>query len=121
MAAAESDSVATTDKDGFITSQQYVYHEEEQGGTEETQDSDELLEKPARDRNSPREAVLVFQLALCILLAIAAYVIKSFGGEVYENVKEFYYSNLNNSIIVDLNNDNNADFVKDVIDELNGK
>lgn len=117
----QNDSVATTDKDGFITSQQYIYPQQQTDNSEEFVPDEELPKKPERDRNSPRETVLVFQLTVCILLAIAAYVIQSIGGELYENVREFYYSNLNNSIIININNDNNSDFVKDAIDELNGK
>lgn len=117
----QNDSVATTDKDGFITSQQYIYPQQQADDSEESVSDEELPKKPKRDRNSQRETVLVFQLTVCILLAIAAYVIQSIGGELYENVREFYYSNLNNSIIININNDNNSDFVKDAIDELNGK
>lgn len=116
----QSDSVAVTDKDGFITSQQYVHHDVNEE-TDESLPLNEEQEKPKREKSYPRETVLVFQLTVCILIAIAAYVIKSFGGEFYENVKELYYSNLNNSIIIDMKNDNNFDFVKDAIDELNDK
>lgn len=54
---------------------------------------------------------------MCIILAIVAFVIKNIGGEFYENAREIYYSNLNNSVIIDMQNDNNKDFISDTINE----
>lgn len=114
-------TVHTTDKDGFITSQRFVSDNKENevnnqvsGVSEESK-----TEKPKKEKNkdAPRENVLIFQLAVCILLAIAAFVIKSIGGELYNNVREFYYTNLNNSIIIEMDNDKNNQFMNGLINE----
>ncbi len=118
--ANEAD-ITTTDKEGFITSQQYIAAEPENealsvGASENGAQFDE-----SKESRSPREAVLIFQLAVCIIIAAAAFLIKSFGGELYENIREMYYVNLNNSVIVDIDNSNNADFVENIKNEFKDK
>ena len=111
-----SDSITVTDSEGFITSQQYAAEDE---STDEYNDYSEEYENPEptrkRDRNAPRETVLVFQLAVCILLAIAAFAVKSIGGELYNEVRTFYYNNINNSIIIETDNNNNLSFVSEIL------
>ena len=46
------------------------------------------------------------QLIICILIALIAFIIKSFGGELYAVAREWYYSQLNNSVIFDDKNGN---------------
>lgn len=106
-----NDSIATTDSEGFITSQQ---HFNEIFDTNEYEEEYIEPEPPRqRDKNAPREIVLTIQLAVCILLAIAAYAVKNIGGDLYEEVRAFYYNNINNSIIIDIDNSNNSDFVSE--------
>ncbi len=119
-------NIQTTEKDGFITSQQYIPTGDESNQNSSSEQNEELPKKEKKkpkqkDKNSSRETVLTFQLAVCIILAIAAYVIKSFGGEFYDNVKEMYYTNLNNSIIIDMQNDDNDDFIREAINELSSQ
>ena len=111
----QNERMTATDSEGFITSQQYTV-------TDDYYEIDEYPENYAdpepprhRDRNAPRETVLTFQLAVCILLAIAAYMLKSVSGELYEEFKAFYNDNINNSIITEINNSNNADFVSEFL------
>lgn len=106
-----NDSIATTDSEGFITSQQYAAPDETTGIDEYSEDYTDPEPPRHRDKNSPRETVLALQLTVCILLAIAAYAVKNIGGELYEEVRAFYYDNINNSIIIDIDNNNNSDFV----------
>lgn len=117
-----NENIQTTEKDGFITSQQYVtsseYNSNDKPNSNTTESAPEEKKKPKKkDKNAPRETVVTFQLVVCIILAIVAFVIKSVGGDFYKNAREIYYSNLNNSIIIDMKNDNNKDFISDTINE----
>ena len=49
----------------------------------------------------PKQLLLTAQLVICILIAIAAFVLKSIGGEVYRDARNWYISNLNNTAIFD--------------------
>lgn len=52
-------------------------------------------------RQTPRQLVLTVQLVACILLALAAFALKSFGGEAYSFMRDWYYTNLNNTAVFD--------------------
>lgn len=113
-----NDSIAATDSEGYITSQQYAVKND-------APDIDEYIEEyidseppHKRDKNAPRECVIVFQLAVCIILAVAAFVLKSVGGEIYDEIKTFYFDNINNSIIIEMDNDNNSNFVSDILNNV---
>ncbi|MGN1432869.1 MAG: hypothetical protein ACI4XI_04110 [Ruminococcus sp.] len=60
---------------------------------------------PKKKDNSPKQLLITIQLIVCILIALAALVIKTIGGDVYAATREMYYSSLNNSAIFD-NSDN---------------
>lgn len=59
--------------------------------------------KQPRQINVPKQYVVTFQLAVCLLLALAAFVVKGIGGEVYQTVREWYYTQLNSTVIFDKN------------------
>ena len=48
-------------------------------------------------KNSPKQLVITIQLVCCIIIALAAF----FGGEVYAATREWYYSNLEKSVVFD--------------------
>lgn len=106
------EKIKETDSEGFVTSQHTSfsvsspYNEEEQLkiNIPKTKALSPL-------RNIPKEPVLIFQLVLCLIIAAAAFTVKTVGGDIYSNIKEFYFQNLDNSIIIDLNNSFNNDFV----------
>lgn len=50
---------------------------------------------------SSKQLLITLQLILCVLLALAAFVLKSMGGEVYQTVREWYYRELNSSAVFD--------------------
>lgn len=60
--------------------------------------------------NSPKQLLITIQLIVCILIALAALVIKTIGGDVYAAARDMYYSSLNNSAIFD--NYDNFDLTK---------
>ena len=61
--------------------------------------SDDRIEK--RHITAPRHLVLTLQLAVCLLLALAAFALKSIGGEVYEAARAWYIEQLNDTAMFD--------------------
>lgn len=55
----------------------------------------------------PKQPLLTLQLVICLLIALAAFVMKSIGGELYQTAHEWYVSNLNNTAIFDGREDYN--------------
>ena len=53
--------------------------------------------------NLPKQYLLTFQLVVCILAGIGAFALKSIGGDTYETIRDWYYSELNNTAIFDNN------------------
>lgn len=118
-----SDSdVQVTQKDGFITSQHYSSDLTDKALNTETDENITEEEpngkKEKKDKNTQRELVVVCQLVICILIAITAYIIKSFGGDTYEKARDFYYNNLNNSLIIDFEKDSNDQAVRDITNDI---
>lgn len=54
---------------------------------------------PKKKNNSPKQLLITFQLIACIIIALTAFAIKNIGGSVYDTVREWYYSELNSSLI----------------------
>ncbi len=113
-----NERITATDREGFITSQQYTVTDDYSEIDEYPENYDDPEPPRQRDRNAPKETVLTFQLAVCILLAIAAYALKSVGGEVYEELRTFYNDNINNSVIIEMDNSNNAGFVSEFLNDV---
>lgn len=53
--------------------------------------------------NIPKQYLLTFQLVVCILAGIGAFALKSIGGETYETIRDWYYSELNNTAVFENN------------------
>lgn len=60
-----------------------------------------LSEKSTAKKDSPRQLVITVQLVCCILVALAAFLLNLFGGNVYATTRDWYYSNLEKSVIFD--------------------
>lgn len=58
-------------------------------------------EKNIANKDSPKQLVITVQLVCCILIALAAFLLNLFGGEVYATTRDWYYSNLEKSVIFD--------------------
>lgn len=58
-------------------------------------------EKNIAKKDSPKQLVITVQLVCCILIALAAFLLNLFGGEVYAATRDWYYSNLEKSVIFD--------------------
>lgn len=62
---------------------------------------DEKANIAKKKKDSPKQLLITIQLVLCILAVLAAFALKSIGGEIYETVRDWYYTNLNSSAIFD--------------------
>lgn len=63
--------------------------------------SDLSAENSDGKKNSPKQLVITIQLVCCIIIALAAFLLNLFGGEVYAATREWYYSNLEKSVVFD--------------------
>lgn len=61
---------------------------------------------PKKKNNGHNQLLVTIQLIICLLIALSAFVIKSFGGEIYQTIQTWYYSQLNSSVIFDNNSEN---------------
>ena len=52
-------------------------------------------------RFRPKQPVLTVQLLCCLLLAAAAFVLKSVGGEWYDTARVWYFEQLNDTAVFD--------------------
>lgn len=66
--------------------------------------------KKKNKKDSPKQLLITFQIILCLLIALIAFVLKSIGGELYETVHNWYYTELNNSAVFDNNDFNLSSF-----------
>lgn len=69
---------------------------------------DEKSNIQKKKKDNPKQLLITVQLVLCILAVLAAFALKSIGGEIYEAARDWYYTNLNSSAIFDENK--NFDF-----------
>ncbi len=60
---------------------------------------EEQQPKPKKTHNS--QVLITAQLVICILIAIVALIIKTIGGDFYSFAREWYYSELDKSIIAE--------------------
>lgn len=72
-------------------------------GSADLEENDDNVKQKIKKKkdNSPKQLLITIQLIVCILIALAALVIKTIGGDVYAAAREMYYSSLNNSAIFD--------------------
>ena len=84
-----------------VTSPEYpVLNEREETPAQKPETPENPEPKPI---NFPKQYLLTFQLVVCILAGIGAFAIKSIGGDTYETIRDWYYSELNNTAIFDNN------------------
>ena len=54
-------------------------------------------EQPPKRKGS-RPVVIVLQTVICALIVLAAFALKLFGGELYQNISAWYHTELNDGI-----------------------
>ena len=47
-----------------------------------------------------RPLLTLIQIGICLLVVLAAYVLKTFGGDMYKDIKKAYETEINNEIIL---------------------
>ncbi|HCA04999.1 MAG TPA: hypothetical protein DEO32_03765 [Ruminococcaceae bacterium] len=58
-------------------------------------------EKRDKHKDGAKPLLITIQLLACLIVAAAAFVIKGVGGELYDNVRNYYYTELNRALIFD--------------------
>lgn len=88
-----------------VSSAEYPTLSSSDEDTEENEET-EVAERKKDKINSRGQLLVTLQLFACILIAIAALILKTFGGEVYNTVSEWYNTELNKSVIAVSNGEN---------------
>ena len=70
-------------------------------GYEASEGERENKQSVKKKKSGNSQLLITVQLIVCILIALTAFLLKSFGGEFYSNASDWYYSQLNNSVIFD--------------------
>lgn len=79
---------------------------------ENGEENNEPAHKPKKKKSdSPKQYLITIQLIVCILIALAAFALKAIGGDIYVAAREWYYSNLNSTVIF-TGGDNHTDLSK---------
>lgn len=59
-----------------------------------------------REKESNPQPVIKLQFLLAFLVLATAFILKSYGGELYTTVSNWYFENLNNSLVVTMKSQN---------------
>lgn len=65
-----------------------------------SEESGEVPESTVIKSKSSKPILTVIQISVCIIAVLAAYLLKTFGGEYYKEIRKSYYSMLNDEIIL---------------------
>lgn len=84
-----------------VTEYPQPYRETETEKTEAPENASAAVYLKKIKKSGGKQILVLLQLFLCVLLCIAAFVIKSIGGEVYETVHGWYDRELNNVVIAE--------------------
>ena len=63
----------------------------------ENDDTEPVVKKQLPDIPQP---VIKLQFIFSIVVLVAAFLLKNFGGDFYQTVKSFYFDNLNQSVVI---------------------
>lgn len=102
----ENNSISYDENWQSVSSSEYPVVASHNFDDNESEPDEELQERQRpKQRKPPSQLLLTIQLIICILIALAALVLKNIGGDIYAFTHDWYYSNLNNSAIFDGNSD----------------
>lgn len=76
----------------------YIAGEEDIDNTEEAEAAG--IRSKKRSDTGQRQTLLYIQIVLCLTVALAAFVLKSIGGDIYKISRQWYYREYNASLIV---------------------
>lgn len=60
---------------------------------------DEIPQQTEKKQKSSSQKITMVQICTCVIVLIAAVVVKTMGGEVYASVKQWYTQHINDSIV----------------------
>lgn len=67
-----------------------------------------VIIKPNAENSNP-QPVIKMQFFLAFLVVAGAFLLKNFGGELYTKASEWYFDNLNNSLVITMKADTEGD------------
>lgn len=56
--------------------------------------------KKVKKKTATKPLLIIIQIILCSIVVLSAYLLKTFGGDLYTTVHDWYYSNLNAELIM---------------------
>ena len=89
------------DNNGYIDPEEYRKMRYYKNNADYPQDT--YIDEPEDSRYIKKHInhpVLLFQIIVCLIAAIAVFVIKAIGGDIYNTVKNYYDSAINSSDII---------------------
>lgn len=66
----------------------------------EEKPDNEVIEKKKEKKNTGKPLLVIIQLIVFTIILLSAYCIKTFGGELYNTLRQWYYNTLNDQIIL---------------------
>ncbi len=106
----ENKNTITYDEDWKnVSVSEYPHTIEYDTDKEEIISQKENRENQKKKKDSPHQLLITLQLIVCIIIALVAFALKNIGGDIYSNVREWYYSTLNNSVIFEDDTNFNLD------------
>ncbi len=59
-----------------------------------------VKEDEPKPKHTGKPLLTIIQIIICLIIVLTAYIIKTFGGDIYKNIKSVYKSEINNEIIL---------------------
>lgn len=85
-----------------VSTAEYAKVYEDESELAENEKTDHVNKKVKKNKDFPKQYLITFQLIICIIIALIAFVLTSFGGDIYAAAHDWYYENLNKSVIFDI-------------------
>lgn len=105
MSEENKNSITYDENWQSVTASEYATVCDEDYNDNEEESMSEPPKKQKKQSNAPKQYLIVFQLIVCIIIALAALVLQTIGGEIHKTVRDWYYTNLNKSVIFNLGDD----------------
>ncbi len=85
-----------------------AYEEDYDTYSGQSNDFESFSNKAISKKEVTPQPVIKLQFLLAVIILIVAFVLKNYGGNLYTTVSDWYFSNLNNSLVITMNTENNT-------------
>lgn len=81
----------------------YDYDYDDYNDDEEAEEKSSVIKEKTEKLKTPSaQPVIKLQLILCIIIALLAFAFKSFGGDLFTYAYNWYNTNMNNPVVINL-------------------